>query len=86
LPVVFVVPRNGEYAILRAFAEAQDLPGVPGLTLPGLDIVSLAKGYHCPAVRAETASEVKEALATAFNSKGPMLIEVPVQASTAKLV
>ncbi|MGE3328800.1 MAG: thiamine pyrophosphate-dependent enzyme, partial [Acidimicrobiia bacterium] len=86
LPVVFVVPRNGEYAILRAFAEAQDLPGVPGLTLPGLDIVSLAQGYLCPAVRAETASEVKEALAIAFDSKGPMLIEVPVQASIAKLV
>lgn len=57
-----------------------------GLTPTGLDIGSLAKGYLCPAVRAETASKVKDALATAFDSNRPMLIEVPVQASTAILV
>jgi thiamine pyrophosphate-dependent acetolactate synthase large subunit-like protein len=29
LPVLFVVLRNGEYAILKAFAEVEDSPGVP---------------------------------------------------------
>jgi benzoylformate decarboxylase len=36
LPVVFVVPVNEEYAILKAFAKLENTPGVPGLDLPGL--------------------------------------------------
>ena len=44
LPVLFVVLRNGEYAILKAFAEVEDSPGVPGLDIPGIDIASLARG------------------------------------------
>jgi benzoylformate decarboxylase len=40
LPIVFVVMRNGEYSILKAFALLEKTPGVPGLDLPGLDIAS----------------------------------------------
>ena len=40
LPIVFIVLRNGEYAILKAFAEVEDSPGVPGLDIPGIDIVA----------------------------------------------
>ena len=43
--VVVVVLQNEEYAILKSFAELEHTPNVPGLDLPGIDIVSLAKGY-----------------------------------------
>ena len=48
LPIVFVVPRNGEYAILKSFAELEGTPGVPGLDLPGIDIAMIARGYGAP--------------------------------------
>ena len=48
LPIVFVVMRNGEYSILKSFAELEKTPGVPGLDLPGLDIASLAAGFRVP--------------------------------------
>ena len=53
-PVVFVVMRNKEYSILKAFALLEKAPGVPGMDLPGLDIVSIATGFGCRAVHADT--------------------------------
>jgi thiamine pyrophosphate-dependent acetolactate synthase large subunit-like protein len=47
LPIVYVIMRNGEYSVLKAFARLEETPGVPGLDLPGLDIASLARGFGC---------------------------------------
>lgn len=60
LPIVFVIPKNNEYAILKSFAVLEKTPGVPGLDIPNLDIVALGKGYGCSAVRAQTVDEVKK--------------------------
>jgi benzoylformate decarboxylase len=78
LKVVFVVPCNGEYAILKEFAVLEKTPNVPGLDLPGLDVVSAAKGFGCPAVQAKTAQEIKEAFAAALKADGPTLIAIPI--------
>lgn len=78
LPIVFVIPRNSEYAILKSFAVLEETPGVPGLDIPNLDIVALGKGYGCAAIKAETIEQVKQACKDAFSRKGPTVIEVPI--------
>ncbi|OZI74963.1 benzoylformate decarboxylase [Bordetella genomosp. 12] len=78
LPILFVVPRNGQYGILKSFAVLEDTPGVPGLDLPGLDFVALAKGYGAYGVRAETVDEIRAVCEQAFARKGPTVLEVPV--------
>lgn len=78
LPILYVVPRNGEYAILKAFAELEDTPGVPGLDLPSLNFVSLGEGYGCAAERAETVTEVQVAVKAALDRSGPTVLEVPI--------
>ncbi|HHR5905304.1 TPA: benzoylformate decarboxylase [Providencia alcalifaciens] len=78
LPIVFVIPRNSEYAILKSFAVLEETPGVPGLDIPNLDIVALGKGYGCTALKATTIDEVKAACRDAFNRQGPTVIEVPI--------
>ena len=78
LPILFVVARNGEYAILKSFAELENSPGVPGLDLPGLDIVSLAKGYGCIAEKVETPDAIRKVCSEAFSRDVPTVIEVPV--------
>jgi benzoylformate decarboxylase len=78
LKVVFIVPCNGEYAILKEFAVLEKTPNVPGLDLPGLDVVSAAKGFGCTAVHAKTSQEIKEAFATALNADGPTVIAIPI--------
>jgi benzoylformate decarboxylase len=75
---VFVVLQNEEYAILKAFAELEETPNVPGLDLPGIDIVSLAKGYGAPAVLAKTAAEVTEAIGVALKRPGASVVVVPI--------
>lgn len=78
LPVVFVILRNGEYAILRAFAAVEHTPGVPGLDLPGLDVVRLAEGYGCSGRRVIEPGDVADALRDALQGSHPTLVEVAI--------
>jgi benzoylformate decarboxylase len=77
---VFLILKNGTYGALRWFAEALKVEGVPELDVPGIDFVSLAKGYGVEGVRAATADDLKQALRAALSSQAPTLIEVPTRA------
>ena len=79
LPVVFVVPRNGEYGVLKDFAVLEESPNVPGLDLPGLDIPSVAAGFGCQAVVAKSKTELNKAFAAALGADRPTVITVPIQ-------
>ena len=76
IPVVFLILKNGTYGALRWFAEVLKVDAVPGLDVPGIDFLSLAKGYGVESVSAATAEALKQALTTALASQTPTLIEV----------
>ena len=78
LPLVVVVPDNREYAILKSFALLENTPEVPGLDLPGLDIVSIARGYGCTARAVETPDDAKAAMREALGRAGPTVIVASV--------
>ena len=78
--------RNEEYAILKAFADFEDTPSVPGLDLPMFDVVQLARGYGCRADRATTPDEVADQVKTALSHEGPTVIEVPIDRSIPALL
>lgn len=86
LPVLFIIPENRQYGILKSFAILEETPGVPGLDIPGLDIVALATGYGCTAVRAATEDEVTTACKAALERKGPTVLVVPIQPSIPPLI
>jgi len=77
-PVTFLVLRNEEYAILKWFAEVEQVTGAPGLDLPKLDVAAVAEGYGVQAHRASDRDGVRAALAAALASSAPELVEVPV--------
>jgi benzoylformate decarboxylase len=77
LPIIFVVLRNGEYAILKSFALLEKTPNVPGLELPGLDIASLAAGYGCRAVNVDGTAMLAAEFKAALQADGPTVIVVP---------
>jgi benzoylformate decarboxylase len=79
LKVIYLVPCNGEYEILKEFAVLENTPNVPALDLPELDIVSMAKGFGCSAVGVRTKQELQAAFSAALRTDGPTLIAVPVQ-------
>ncbi|HEY6762331.1 MAG TPA: benzoylformate decarboxylase [Baekduia sp.] len=86
LPILIVVLRNEEYAILKAFAAAEETPGVPGLDLPGLDCVSIAKGYGCDAARLDDLGAIKRAAAEAWTKDGPTVLEIPITRDVPPLI
>ena len=72
--IVILVPVNEEYAILKAFAKQEDTPGVPGLDIPGIDILGLAAAYGCRMARASKPDEVSDAIRAALQHDGPTVI------------
>jgi benzoylformate decarboxylase len=86
LKVIYIIPCNGEYAILKEFAELENTPNVPGLDLPPLDIVSTAKGFGSSAVEARTREEIKSAFSKALETDGPTVIAIPVKRQLRPLV
>lgn len=84
--IIYLVPCNGEYAILKEFAVLEKTPNVPALDLPYLDIVSLAKGYGVNAVKVETKQEIQSAFKDALAAEGPTLIAFTIRRETKPLL
>jgi len=78
VPLTVLVLRNSEYAILKWFAEAEQVSGAPGLDLPELDTAAVAAAYGVSSRRVEDRDELREALAAAIASSAPELVQVPV--------
>jgi benzoylformate decarboxylase len=86
LEVIYLVPCNGEYAVLKEFAVLEKTPNVPALDLPALDVASTARGFGCAAVAAGTREEVKAAFSEALRRDGPTVIAVPIKRELRPLV
>jgi len=65
--------------------QLEEAPGVPGLDLPGLDIVSVAKGFGLRSVQANTAEEIRDQFKLAVAADGPTVIVVDTQPQDATL-
>lgn len=76
IPAIFIVLKNGTYGALRWFAELLDTPDAPGVDVPDIDFLSLARGYGVEARMAESDEDFITALTEAVASKKPCLIEV----------
>lgn len=81
LPITFVILKNRRYAALQEFAGVFGFkPGdrLEGTDLPDLDFAGLARAQGVEGVRVETASQLREALASALGADQPVLVEVEV--------
>ena len=93
LPVVAVVMNNRGYLILRRFLaemrgpsrpDAPDAPELPRVGLdiadPGVDLVSVARGFGAGAVRVDRVPELGDAIRAALAAGRPSVIEAQVTA------
>jgi benzoylformate decarboxylase len=79
-PVVFVLIRNGNYSALKGFQQFTNVgPNVPGIDLPGIDMVKIAEGYGLAARGIDRAEDLEGALKDAFARQKPSLISVTVR-------
>jgi benzoylformate decarboxylase len=78
VPVTFLVLRNEEYAILKWFADIEEVQGAPGLDLPALEVAQVAEAYGVSSKRVSGRDELHDALGGSIGSSEPELVEVPV--------
>jgi benzoylformate decarboxylase len=78
VPVVFLVLENAEYAILKWFAAFEGVDDIPGLDLPGLDVLQVARGCGCEGQRVEQPEALGGALERALASQRPSVVAVPI--------
>jgi benzoylformate decarboxylase len=78
VPVTFLVLRNEEYAILKWFADVEEVKGAPGLDLPALEVARIADAYGVASKKVSKRDELEEALRGAIGSSQPQVVEVPV--------
>jgi benzoylformate decarboxylase len=77
--VIFIVLRNSDYSALKGFCDFANVGrNVPGMDLPGIDIVKLAEGYGMKGQEVTRPEDLKPALRAAFVAKEPQLISVNV--------
>jgi len=75
--VIYIVFQNHEYGILKEFSILEKTPNVPGLDLPGIDIVLLAKGYGANSIFIDNISEFSKEIKNALLFKGISVIVLP---------
>ncbi|MDQ3965393.1 MAG: thiamine pyrophosphate-dependent enzyme, partial [Actinomycetota bacterium] len=85
--VLFVVPDNEGYYVLKGFGEQMgaDIDTIPGLDLPGLDLVKIAEGLGVAGETVEEADALPEALERALDEGRPYLLNVVVEPEVPKL-
>jgi benzoylformate decarboxylase len=76
---------NSGYGAMRAFSQLLQAHRPPGIDLPGLDFVALARGMGCVGQRVTDAGDVDRVLAEALASNGPALVDIAVDDATADL-
>jgi benzoylformate decarboxylase len=84
--LIIIALRNEEYAILKSLAILEKTPNVPGLDLPGLDLVLLGKGYGAEACYADSIEAIQEAYKNALNYSGVSVIQIAIDKTVKKLM
>jgi benzoylformate decarboxylase len=84
--ITFVIVNNARYAILESVAQFTGLGEIPGVELPGIDFVALARSLGCPAARVWSAVDLGDALGNALSDDRPWLIDVVVDPTTPPLL
>jgi benzoylformate decarboxylase len=85
LPLTVIVLNNEGYGALRSFGRILQIRGAPGMDLPGLDFVALAKGMGCDGRRVVKPEEIADVLSGALQHAGPFLVDVAVESAVPNL-
>ncbi|MGX9393991.1 benzoylformate decarboxylase (plasmid) [Nitrobacteraceae bacterium UC4446_H13] len=78
LPITFVVMNNAGYGAMKFFSRVMQAERPPGIDLPGLDFVFLARGLGCSAEHVERPEDLDPVLTKALAATGPVLVDIVV--------
>ena len=78
LPLAILIVNNGGYAALGEFLSHFNLKKPIGTEVRGIDFVGLARSLGCDGVRVDDPRDLARTLRDAFQSPGPILVDVVV--------
>jgi benzoylformate decarboxylase len=85
--VAFIVVNNSGYSILKGFRDALGVgEKVPGLDVPDVDVVQLARSFGVEGETVEKAGALGPAVERAFDAGRPYLVDVVVDPEVPKLL
>ncbi|KAI1323136.1 benzoylformate decarboxylase [Xylariaceae sp. FL0255] len=86
LRLIYLVPDNSGYTVLKEFAVLENTPNVPWLDVPGLNVAATAASFGCLAYRANDEKELERMFRDALDIDGPVLIEFPIDRTPRSLL
>ena len=85
LPITFVVLNNAGYAAVKSLGARMGIAHMPGSDVPGVDFIDVARGFGCRSSRVDQAEQMAPALAQAYASNEPWLVDVRMDRAVAQL-
>ena len=85
LPITFVVLNNAGYGAVKSLGARMGIAHMPGSDVPGVDFVDVARGFGCRASRVAQAAELAPALAQAYASDAPWVVDVRMDSAADRL-
>jgi benzoylformate decarboxylase len=78
LPLVMVVLNNQGYGAMKSFSQLLGTSEPPGIRLPGISFLDLARGFGAAGVEVMQSSEIYPALRKALANDGPTVIDIRI--------
>jgi benzoylformate decarboxylase len=78
LPMVMVVLNNQGYGAMKSFSQLLGTSEPPGIRLPGISFLDIARGFGAAGVEVMQSSEIYSALRSALVNHGPTVIDIHV--------
>ena len=85
LSMVMVVLNNRGYRAMKSFSQLLGTSEPPGIRLPGISYVDLARGFGAAGVEVTRSSAIYEALQSALRREGPTLIDIQIDPNAGDL-
>jgi benzoylformate decarboxylase len=76
--VTFVILNNGEYAILKSFANLMGQSGIPGLDFSHVNFKGLAEGYGLGYTEIRDPEKIFQTVSEAITSRKANLVNIPI--------
>jgi benzoylformate decarboxylase len=83
--MVMIVLNNHGYGAMKSFSQLLGTGDPPGIRLPGISYLDLARGFGAVGVEVTRSSDIYQALQGALQREGPTLIDIQIDPNAGDL-
>lgn len=76
--MVMIVLNNHDYGAMKSFSRLLGTGEPPGIRLPGISYLDLARGFGAVGVEVTRSSDIYQTLQSVLQRKGPTVIDIQI--------